>query len=102
MLRGVPCSYLEAHGFDLGTVTAMLTGLPSSYSEAHGFDLGTVTAYANRGTFFVFGSSRFRSGYCDCLCCQGFRGLYDFLDASDDLVGIIKPFHISFSSPFHQ
>jgi len=26
----------------------MLAGLPSSYLEAHGFDLGTVTAYAVR------------------------------------------------------
>lgn len=26
----------------------VLTGLPSSYLEAHGFDLGTVTANANR------------------------------------------------------
>jgi len=25
--------------------------------EARGLDLGTVTASANRGTFFVFGSS---------------------------------------------
>jgi len=46
----------------------MLTELLSSYLEAHGFDLGAVTASAKRVTFFVFESSWFRPGYCDCLC----------------------------------
>jgi len=46
----------------------MLTELLSSYLEAHGFDLGAVTAKANRVTFFVFGSSWVRSGYCYCKC----------------------------------
>jgi hypothetical protein len=54
--------------------------IASSYLEAHCFDLDTVTAYAVRI----------------------FRGLYDFLEANDDIIGIIKPFYISFSSPFHQ
>jgi len=31
--------------------------IASSYLEAHVFDLATVPASANRGTFFVFGSS---------------------------------------------
>ena len=53
----------------------MLTGFPSSNLEALGFDLGTVRANANRVSFFIFGSSRVRSGYCDWESNRVFVGL---------------------------